>query len=497
MDANTESKAKKVILYASILSYIISILSSSVNKNEIYISIRNLNNMLRGVISEKTVTRYLEDFPINEFIRKKKNGFFMKSINSSESPCFEATENLYNFLDKIDDSNEILIFDYDNISKKSKIVWNNGFYNSAKEAADYFFKDRKKTLSEYQEKIRCIQENSKTIDIVNSSIINRQKSHFVNKLFDDIRHDIIFSHYAKLDVDYIEKKLKTNIPFDVAMLYEYLKHFSDDDGNIKINYYRSEHGRLFASTNMLQFFPATERRKILSEYAEIDISSAIFTILYEYSKQLDIDVSEFKELKKLVENPDYYKENLFSYLLPCDTELSKDYLKTILNSLVYGSNFSEKSVLTEISRGLKKSVLLYTKGFSDLSVPLTIAGNEHIQKLRNDVKEMGKKLLECHKYDNYIINKQNQKMELIKGMRYGKKIAHIYQGIESYVLMKLTEFPIDNKKLIEYKNSIGLLLHDGIYIKKTFLDFDIISEKKLSEFIKNETGLNLKFKIKG
>ena len=76
-------------------------------------------------------------------------------------------------------------------------------------------------------------------------------------------------------------------------------------------------------------------------------------------------------------------------------------------------------------------------------------------------------------------------------MPYGKKLSHLYQGAEVRVLETIMKYPINGKKLIDIPYAVGLLLHDGIYIKKdivktidSILPLDLYIEKKLGYVLK-------------
>ena len=69
----------------------------------------------------------------------------------------------------------------------------------------------------------------------------------------------------------------------------------------------------------------------------------------------------------------------------------------------------------------------------------------------------------------------------------GKRIAHLYQSIESQVLMKVLEYD----KVAE---NTGLLLHDGIYIRKSYISkINIID---ISNFIHDKLGYKILYEIK-
>lgn len=81
----------------------------------------------------------------------------------------------------------------------------------------------------------------------------------------------------------------------------------------------------------------------------------------------------------------------------------------------------------------------------------------------------------------HIYNEFGQNIQLSRGTSIGRKLAHIYQAVENQILIELMN--ITNNNGSSAKDFIGLLLHDGIWIEKSFLEN--ITEEDFSKHIFN------------
>ena len=276
-------------------------------------------------------------------------------------------------------------------------------------------------------------------------------------------------------IDIINELSFSNIESDIKMR-NILIHIKNNlvQNTLTMNYFRSDHGRFYAIGPSLQFVSKKYRDRILSDYTAIDINAATFSILYNYAVKLGYDKSKLLTIYEYKINSKKFRENIYRELKISDKLLDPEYVKQVLNALAFGANLNETLVLQDIQRGTRKTIPTQIDGWYNPETPLNIVVNEKVIALKSELSELMTFLNNEHKVrDNnqlYLINSSLQKMVVNNRVSRGKKLAHIYQSAESEILLTIINSIYKKKKLLDNFGAIGLLLHDGVYIKNDIFE---------------------------
>lgn len=338
---------------------------------------------------------------------------------------------------------------------------------------DYYYKHRseygmciKQFMKQHASSV-VVKERTYKVGSFHQELTNNIKS---KNLIDFIcSYDTHCSHSTQINNERLKEAMSiTDIDNKTSENLNKLSHFVSKNGNIIIPYHRSSHGRLYSHIP-LQFVPKVIRNYILSGYEEVDISASAYSILYNFAVSRGYSKKKIEEIGKLVKDPTSYRKSILNELKVHDKNLQYEYIKTALTSIVYGCNTSTDHIAYSIIGNHKQNLSLCNiEGYTVSSIPVEFCQNEHIKAIKEEIKNLIKwyisnnTVIENDK--KYLINEHGQKMLLDKQSTKGKKIAHIYQGLESSVLETISRVTIDDTELLE--KGIGLLLHDGIYIDK-------------------------------
>lgn len=473
---------RKTLLRLAALSFVLlSFLFFHQNEErKVAVSYRRIREVLFEEVSEKTISRWFSSESFGEFLKKSAAGYSFQK-ERAHVPVFEVSSKVS--FERLLGSG-ILVFEKD-APLEEHILWRGKTYRSLKECTDAFFGTRKKTISEYREAMKTIRDTS--LRGVPEPI--KESPRQLYALLVRKEKGVSLSHQSRLNLDILRA-----LPLSEQRQFSLSRILSDADGWMRFFYYRSENGRYYLSPGLpFQRIPSGLRRSVFSDYYEVDISMASFFVLREYGKRIGVSLEEYPEICSLLASPQEYRKSVYHYFKECDPELSEEYMKTILNGLVYGGRLNEPSVLREYFAGTRRSFLLRTKGYSDFSVPLSIAGDTRLKELGRELREYGKKLIEKSRSSGVLLNASGLELSLKEEKTYGQKITHLYQGMESLILKKVSEIPVNGVPLIEQKRGVGLLLHDGIYVHASLKPF--LTEETIETYLKKE-NIDVKLRIK-
>lgn len=294
--------------------------------------------------------------------------------------------------------------------------------------------------------------------------------------------------------EYGAKCLYSKIQRQMFTLNCILAH-TDENGIMTQKYYESEHGRVYQRGYNLQGLPSEIREDILSDYACVDMKAATFSILSNYAMKQGIPAEEIKTLTEFSKDPDSFRKKIYTALQADDKHLKREYVKKCLNAMAFGANMNEYRVVRDICNGTRYTVCARFDGWHTSSTPPNMAANPIVKSLGYEIRNLTKKLVKKNTKKGKLYNYKKQPLQL-KGERrsLGKKLVHIYQGIESVILEALYSYEIDGQRLIDTDTGVGLLLHDGIYIRKDLLA-KIDEAGGFSSYIKEKFDYDIRFSL--
>lgn len=362
--------------------------------------------------------------------------------------------------------------------------------------------------NDYKEFLRTIENSSGMTfqelqhDIAQNSIIVRTETYipledcFISSGDDYIRK--IPLNYSKKGIITINKSMISwfkNLDYEICD--ERTKNFiqiaqtvddqMEKDGSLTVYYHNTKNGRLYLYGMNLQMLAKEYRDKILSSYVSIDMKAAFFSIMYNYIQQTDYK-EDTPYLKRFFDDPDGYRKHLHEQLKEYDPDVEYKYVKTALTSIGYGAHGSEKQVAAAIN--FKRScALVNTKGYYKKNTPEILASLDDFKGVYKELNSFKKFLVKKIKNSGKtkLTNAAGCVID-ISSITADQLISFIYQGIEVTTLLAIADYFKELKQ-----NSVGLLLHDGLYILKECINDTII--KDVEQYILEKTGYSLKFSL--
>lgn len=306
-------------------------------------------------------------------------------------------------------------------------------------------------------------------------------------------------NYSKKETIFINKEMVSWFgDFDYNSSTQRMKNFilissniadeMGEDGSLTVYYHDTKNGRLYLYGMNLQMMAKEYRNKILSYYVPIDMKAAFFSIMYNYIQQ-----SDYKEdtpyLKRFFDDPDGYRKHLHEQLKEYDPEVEYKYVKTALTSIGYGAHGSEKQVAAAVNFNHKSCALVNTKGYYKKDTPEVLVSLEDFKGVYNELNSFKKFLIKKIKNSGKTkLTNAAGCVTNISSTTADQLISFIYQGIEVTVLLAISDY---FKKL--RPNSVGLLLHDGLYVLKECISDTIIED--VEQYVLEKTGYSLKFSL--
>ena len=261
-----------------------------------------------------------------------------------------------------------------------------------------------------------------------------------------------------------------------------------EDGSLEIYYHDTKNGRQYLFGMNLQMMAKEYRDKVLNRYVAIDMKAAFFSIMYNYITKETNYEGDLTYLKRLYEDPDGYRKHLHEELKQYDPKVEYKYIKTALTSVGYGAHASEKQVSAAINFK-RANAIVDTTGYYEAYTPEKLAGLDDFKGIYNEFSAFKKFLRKQIKSSGktQLTNRANCIIDTTTATTE-QLISFIYQGIEVSLLLTMDEYFKQKGK-----NSVGLLLHDGLYVEKKYVKKNTI--KDLEKYIFEKTGYSIKLSL--
>ena len=449
-------------------------------------------NLYRVVLRiQNSLTDYFECISV---------GYYMKEAAVSAPTYYAVTAKLDKIIDKII-INKSSYYGYnlekiDSGCKMEKVYKYKGCIFPS-------YHDIVKTLpvkfGEYAAVLKAVKDITNVYFIPKSGLDSAITNIFDSRVFKNKfinSNDICVEHTAKISLDAVktlrEYEMERAENKNILHILNVIMMNANSNGTYKQQYYRSSHGRLYQHGFSMQMLNSDYRDLILHDYQDVDIKAATFSILWNYARENGIHDDKMPTLYRYTKEPDVFRATILKKLRYYDNDVTMKYVKDVLNAIAFGARFNESRVLYDIKNHTKYSIPVSLEGYENTETPLHIVSLNEITSLVEEVKYITKKL--AKKFTDKsgaLVNAKQLVQEHKTRMPYGKKLSHLYQGAEVRVLETIMKYPINGKKLIDIPYAVGLLLHDGIYIKKdivktidNILPLDLYIEKKLGYVLK-------------
>lgn len=265
------------------------------------------------------------------------------------------------------------------------------------------------------------------------------------------------------------------------------------DGRLTQYYHTSPSGRYYQSGYSLQLLSKEYRGRVLSDYVDVDMKACAYFILYNLARQNQYE-GDLTYLNRMIADPDGYRKSVYERLKAYDRKVTYSYVKTVFTSIAYGARCYEKVVENDLKHKHHHSVPVRTDGYSKKDTPLELVKMEEVSMLKKEIERLGNFLVKKYTDQNGYITNASKKILNAKNKSKGESLAHIVQGAEAYLLSTLLNYKIDDCPIKYLPFGIGLLLHDGLYLKKEF--FKKIQGDGLpsfAEYLEEKTGFLMKF----
>lgn len=438
------------------------------------------------------------------FVCRKKGYSVSKSVNSmSEYALTDYGKVVAGEIKRLDD-----YFCYDLLkvesymSVQSSIFFNDRMYFSIDNP--YYKADLSSQIYKSNEGLnysvirKHVSENAESVRFINPEKLPSIDASYSDY---DMMHkskEYVFSSYEKnadcmtnlkIDTEMLAECLSRNYPDHIVKILQGIKNGIDENGWLKVYYKKNFHGRYYCKGRSVQQLPAELRRILFSDYVEIDMKCAIYTVLYNLA--LKFAITDIPCIAELAIHSDEKRSELYEKYRKIDPNLTEEYIKIFLTSLSYGANVAPDYIVNAMKNSKIKCVPLDIDGYEDRFFPLALAEDEFIinlvKEIRRVVKMLSKVFTEKRDGRKYLINLYGDAMLLDRQATLGKRLAHMYQSIESTVLMKVLEYK-------DIRENAGLLLHDGLYIRRDCISKININD--ISKFIYNELGYQVIYELK-
>lgn len=427
-------------------------------------------------------------------------GYYMKEAAVSAPTYYAVTAKLDKIIDKIiTNKSSYYGYDLEKIDSGCKMEKVYAYKGCIFPSYHDIVKTLPVKFGEYAAALKAVKDNTNVYSIPKSGLDSAITNIFDSRVFKNKfinSNDICVEHTAKISLDAVktlrEYEMERAENKNVLHILNVIMMNANSNGTYKQQYYRSSHGRLYQHGFSMQMLNSDYRDLILQDYQDVDIKAATFSILWNYARENGIHDDKMPTLYRYTKEPDVFRATILKKLRYYDNDVTMKYVKDVLNAIAFGARFNESRVLYDIKNHTKYSIPVSLEGYENTETPLHIVSLNEITSLVEEVKYITKKL--AKKFTDKsgaLVNAKQLVLEHKTRMPYGKKLSHLYQGAEVRVLETIMKYPINGKKLIDIPYAVGLLLHDGFYIKKdivktidNILPLDLYIEKKLGYVLK-------------
>lgn len=349
------------------------------------------------------------------------------------------------------------------------------------------------TLEDVNKKKKEIKENTKisrikTIIGLDSCIVGTSNEYKRMAPSDyEYDHKAVFKteavkRFAQMDPLAVkDKSLRMSI-----LTMQDIESEMSQNGEFDLYYRRSKYGRLyqFGGYN-IQLLSKEHRNEVLDDVC-IDIKASFFSLMHNYAKINGYE-GDLPYLQRMFDDPDTYRKNVWNDIKKYDLPLKYEYVKTGFTSMGYGAKTSEKQIAAAIK--YNQDVALVTiGGYFDKYTPERLVSHPDFKGLRDDVNKvwdfMIKKIKSSGK--KFLTNDAGAVIN-ISTSKKNELVTFVYHGMEVKALFAIMSM-FDGMK-----DPYGLLLHDGLYVRRDCMKG--ITIPMIQEHVFNETGYSLKFSL--
>lgn len=430
-------------------------------------------------------------------------GYYMREIGASAPSYYYITDRMNDIIEKmILNKSSYYGYNLESIKTGCEIIKAYEYKGAIYESYHDIVKTIPMKFGEYADVLKNVKRITNVYSVPKTGLDDALTQilgvcAYKKKYFKEMHTDTCLEHTAKLSVTGLrilkEYEQEKGTDKNTLHILNTLLVNSAPDGTYVQQYYRGTHGRLYQHGFSIQMLNKEYRELILSDYADVDIKAATFSILWNFARKNGIKDDSMPTLYEYTYDPDNFRQKILSKLQISDRYVTLKYVKDILNAIAFGARLNESRVVSDIKNKTQYSIPVMLKGYDNPETPLNIIGIDEIQKLVNEIKYItGKLVVKYSDSNNILYNSIGLKQEQRPRMNYGKKLSHLYQGAEVQVLETILDYELNGSHLIDIPYAIGLLLHDGIYIRKNILK-EINRKMPLDLYIEKKLGYSLKF----
>ena len=277
----------------------------------------------------------------------------------------------------------------------------------------------------------------------------------------------------------------------------------DESGIVSAFYHGATYGRMMQHGGNLQLLPKEFRKEVLNNYVCVDMDGSYFTLIRNLSKEYKYP-HKTPFLDDFFSDAKAYRKKVYEELKAKDPELEYKGVKTCFTAMGYGAHCSEGEVSAAIHFDIKrknksgklapvKNVIVKNVGNHDKYTAERLVENQYFKGLHDEICAIRKFIVKKIKSSgkNELTNAAGRVMKIDKSNRSIDYIVFLIHGLEVTILMELEKFV--KKMCPDIENPIGLLLHDGIYIKRECMNE--ITLQMLSEHIFQVFGYSVKYSM--
>lgn len=272
----------------------------------------------------------------------------------------------------------------------------------------------------------------------------------------------------------------------------------NENGTVSMYYHEADYGRWCQHGNNLQLMKKEYRKEILNNYTSLDMDASFFSLLYNLAKEKKYK-KETPYLKRLCENAKEYRHKVHEDLLKDDPTVEYEDVKRCFTAMGYGASVSVGQVSSAIHFN-KPNILIDNVGKNNKYTAERLASHPDFKGLYEEVSDIrnfiGRKIKnELKKSGTNELTNRAGRVINIQSISPKKRtiaiVTFLIHGMEITALKSVMEYI----KLMnpEEEQPIGLLLHDGIYIKNECMHG--ITTEMISDYIQKTINYSVKYSI--
>lgn len=347
----------------------------------------------------------------------------------------------------------------------------------------------------------------KYVELPLNKIAHTEKNVFVtikeNKMAKDIRHyeenprNCKIYHTSILNYNALKNITKTGNETHRLVAQNILSYMPDNSGLFTQYYFQSPTGRFYQHGYNMQMLSKELRERVLTDYTCIDMKACVYFIMYNLANKFEYQ-GDMDYLSQMINNPDGYRQNVFEKLQEYDSDVEYSYVKNMFTAMAYGARCYEKVIANDMKHHKVDSAIM-TSGYTKKDTPIEFSKIEEVSGIQSEIYKLGTFIVNECTHEDRLVNAAGMLMNKKEANR-GEKIAFIVQGVESMLLQTILDIPVElNLPLKCAPFAIGLLLHDGLYVRKkyAFANTGCLNTSGgtclLSQYLFERTGFSMKF----